>query len=389
MKLFVDAAWESLNHYGEELCGDKVEIIRRDDYFLMVLADGLGSGVKANILSTLTSKIIATMLSNGATLNEAVETIASTLPVCSERGVAYSTFTIVKIERDGNVYLAEFDNPSLVLFREEILTPIERQELQIDGKTIYTSSFTVEPDDMLITFSDGVVHAGVGRLLDLGWQYDNIVTYLCENLLPGMSPRAIVKRLLASVKTLYMDQPGDDSTVCAMRVKPSTPLTVMVGPPMNAELDKVVVDKLMRSGGIKVVCGGTTSQIVSKVTGRELEVLIDYENPAVPPTARIPGIDLVTEGVLTVGKALDYIKEYTSADNHDSGFMLNKKDGATLLAKYLLEDCTEVRFLVGQALNPAHQNPGMPVSLGLKLNLIKDLASELEKTGKKVTMEFF
>ena len=389
MKLFVDAAWESLNHYGEELCGDKVEFIRRDDYFLMVLADGLGSGVKANILSTLTSKIIATMLSNGATLTDAVETIASTLPVCSERGVAYSTFTIVKIELNGSVYLAEFDNPSLVLFHEDILTSIQRDELQIEGKTIYTSSFTVEPDDMLITFSDGVVHAGVGRLLDLGWQYDNIVSYLCENLLPGMSPRAIVKRLLASVNTLYMDKPGDDSTVCAMRVKPSTPLTVMVGPPMNSELDKVVVDKLMRSGGIKVVCGGTTSQIVSKVTGRKLEVLIDYENPAVPPTARIPGIDLVTEGVLTVGKALDYIKEYTSADNHDAGFMLNKKDGATQLAKYLLEDCTEIRFLVGQALNPAHQNPGMPVSLGLKLNLIKDLASELEKSGKKVTMEFF
>lgn len=389
MRLFVDAHWESLNHYGEELCGDKVEIVRKEDYFLMVLADGLGSGVKANILSTLTSKIIATMLSDGATLNDAVETIASTLPVCSERGVAYSTFTIVKVERGGKVYLAEFDNPSLIYFHEDILTPIEREELQIEGKIIYTSNFHVEPDDMLISFSDGVVHAGVGRLLDLGWQYDNIVSYVCENLQPGMSPRAITKRLLASVNTLYMDKPGDDSTVCAMRIKPSTPLTVMVGPPINQEMDKLVVDKLMRSGGIKVVCGGTTSQIVSKVTGRELEVLIDYENPAVPPTAKIPGVDLVTEGVLTIGKALDYIKEYTQSGNHDTAFRLNKKDGATLLAKYLLEDCTEVRFLVGQALNPAHQNPGMPVSLGLKLNLIKDFAKELEKTGKKVTMEFF
>lgn len=389
MRLFVDAAWESLNHYGEELCGDKVEIVRKDDYFLMVLADGLGSGVKANILSTLTSKIIATMLSDGATLTEAVETIASTLPVCSERGVAYSTFTIVKIERSGKVFLTEFDNPSLVHFHDNLLSPIQREELEIEGKIIYSSHFTVEPEDVLIAFSDGVVHAGVGRLLDLGWQYDNIVSYICENIQPGMSPRALTKRLLASVNTLYMDKPGDDSTVCAMRLKQSTPLTVMVGPPMNQELDKVVVDKLMRSGGIKVVCGGTTSQIVSKVTGRELEVQIDYENPAVPPTAKIPGIDLVTEGVLTVGKALDYIKEYTSADNHDAGFMLNKKDGATLLARFLLEDCTEVRFLVGQALNPAHQNPGMPVSLGLKLNLIKDLAKELEQTGKKVTMEFF
>lgn len=388
MKLFVDAAWDSLHHYGEELCGDKVEIVRTEEYFLMVLADGLGSGVKANILATLTSKIIATMLSDGATLDEAVETMVSTLPVCSERGIAYSTFTIIKVERNGNIYLAEFDNPSAVFFQDSILTPIQREKLELTGKTVYTSRFTAKPQDMLVVFSDGVVHAGVGRLLDLGWQYDNIVTYICENITPDISPRALTKRLLASVNTLYMDQPGDDSTVCAMRLKESTPLTVMVGPPMNREMDKVVVDKLMR-GGIKVVCGGTTSQIVSRVTGRELEVQIDYENPAVPPTAKIQGIDLVTEGVLTIGKALEYMKEYVSSGSSEGDFRLNKKDGATLLTKYLLEDCTEVRFLIGQALNPAHQNPGMPVSLGLKLNLIKDMAKELEKTGKKVTMEFF
>ncbi len=389
MKLFIDAVWESLFHDGEELCGDKVEIVRQDDFFLMVLADGLGSGVKANILSSLTSKIIATMLAEGSSLDEAVETIASTLPVCSERGVAYSTFTIIKVDRDGAVYLAEFDNPLTVYIHENVVWPIERKELCLDGKQIFVSQFMADPGDMLISFSDGVVHAGVGRLLDLGWQYDNIVRYIEENYEPDISPRAMVHKLLGSVNALYMDKPGDDSTVCAMRLKESMPATVMVGPPMNKELDRVVVDKLMYSKGKKVVCGGTTSQIVSKVTGKDVEVMIDYENPAVPPVAHIPGIDLVTEGVLTIGKCVDYIKEYTAGDGHSLDFVLNKKDGASKLCKLLLEECTEVRFLVGQALNPAHQNPGMPVSLGLKLNLIKELAHELEKTGKKVTMEFF
>lgn len=387
-KLFVDEAHESLFHYGEELCGDKVEVIRADDFFLAVLADGLGSGVKANILSTLTGKIIATMLSNGATLIEAIETIASTLPVCSERGIAYSTFTIAKIDLEGHVYLAEFDNPLAVLYRGDKLIPIERTELLIDNKQIFTAEFEVRDGDMLISFSDGVVHAGVGRLLDLGWQYDNIVQYITENITPTISPLGLVRRLLGSVNTLYMDKPGDDSTVCAMRIKKSTPLTIMVGPPRENENDKIVVDKLMYSDGLKVVCGGTTSQIVSRITGKELTVLIDYENPSVPPTAKIPGIDLVTEGVLTIGKALEYLKEYT--DEHASKeFMLNKKDGATQLVKLLLEDCTEVRFLVGQAINPAHQNPGMPISLGLKFTLIKELTQVLEKTGKKVTVEFF
>lgn len=388
-KLFIDEAHESLNHYGEELCGDKVEIVRGDDFFLAVLADGLGSGVKANILSTLTSKIIATMLSNGATLNEALETIASTLPVCSERGIAYSTFTIVKIDLNGMVYLAEFDNPSTVYFKGDKLAEIEREERNIDGKQIFIANWQAAPDDMIISFSDGVVHAGVGRLLDLGWQYDNIVHYIEENITPQSSPRSVGRKLLGSVNTLYMDKPGDDSTVCAMKLKKSTPLTIMVGPPIDKEKDKLVVDRLMYSDGIKVVCGGTTSQIVSKITGKELEVMLDYENPAIPPTAKIQGIDLVTEGVLTIGKALEYIKLYIADYDRKNEFILNKKDGATLLTKLFLEDCTEIRFLVGQALNPAHQNPGMPVSLGLKLNLIKELSKELEKTGKKVTMEFY
>ena len=390
MKIFIDEAHESLFHYGEELCGDRVEIVRKDKFFLAVLADGLGSGVKANILATLTSKIIATMMANEETLVEAVKTIAMTLPVCHDRGIAYSTFTIAKIDNNGIAYIAEFDNPATVYLKNNKVTEIERKELQIDDKIVYISNFQTEPEDMIVMFSDGVVHAGVGRLLDLGWQYDNIVGYIKENISSTISPRNLSRKLLASVNTLYMDKPGDDSTVCAMRIKPTKPLTIMVGPPMNSALDKIVVDKLMYSHGIKVVCGGTTSQIVSRITGKEMEVQLDYENPAIPPIAIIQGIDLVTEGVLTIGKCLEQMKDLNNVDqNNLDSFALNKKDGATRLTKLMLEDCTEIRFLVGQALNPAHQNPGMPVSLGLKMNLIKELSKEVEKTGKKVSVEFF
>ena len=389
-KYYVDAAYESLNHYGEELCGDKVEIIRTDDFFLAVLADGLGSGVKANILSTLTSKIIVTMLSQGATLQEVVETISSTLPVCSERGVAYSTFTAIRITNDGDVSTVEYDNPELVYISGGVLTPIPRETIQVEGKTIHTARFKIREEDMLAVFSDGVVHAGVGRLLDLGWQYENIVNYIRDNLLGENNPRVFCRKLLTAVNALYMDKPGDDSTVCSLRVKQARPLTVMVGPPVDSSMDKAVVDKLVRSPGMKVVCGGTTSQIVSRITGRELNVSIDYENPSVPPTATMSGIDLVTEGVLTIGKSLEIIKQFTQCRPEDwDTFTLKKKDGATRLAKMMLEDCTELHFLVGRALNPAHQNPGMPVSLGLKLNLIKELCTAMESTGKQITVEYF
>lgn len=389
MDIYVDAAFESLNHEGEELCGDKVEFIRQDNTFIAVLADGLGSGVKANILSTLTSKIIATMLSGGAKLADAIETIAGTLPVCSERAIAYSTFTIIRVMPDGVCSIAEFDNPFVTLFRDNKQVPLEKHPLIIDDKTVYQSSFKAQHGDMLVGFSDGVVHAGVGKLLDLGWQYENIVGFINDNISSHLSPVEMCSRLLNAVDALYMGEIGDDSTVCAIRFKNSNPVTIMIGPPINSESDASVVEKLISSRGIKVVCGGTTSQIVSTVTGRELEVLLNYENPSIPPTATIKGIDLVTEGVLTMGKALDLIKKFPHMERSEKVIALSKKDGASLLVKMLLEESTEVKFLVGRAINPAHQNPEMPISLGLKLNLIKEMKHELEALGKIVDIEYF
>ena len=205
-----------------------------------------------------------------------------------------------------------------------------------------------------------------------------------------MSPLEVARKILLAVNTLYMQKCGDDSTVCVVKMKQNTPVTIMVGPPVDPASDEIVVKKLMENPGKKVVCGGTTSQIVSKLTGKELKVSIDYENPAVPPTATMEGIDLVTEGVLTLGKALEIIKTLKDAPEEKwDTFTLNKKDGATRLAKMILEESTQVHFLVGRALNPAHQNPEMPISLGLKLNLIKELAALVSSMGKKVKLDYF
>lgn len=388
MKVYVDAAFESLNHYGEELCGDNVQLIRQNQEFVAVLADGLGSGVKANILSTMTGKIIATMLAGGAKLEDAIETMAHTLPVCSEREIAYSTFTIMKVA-DNICELAEFDNPFSVIIRDGQILDLEKKTVTLSEKTIYQSSFSPREGDFLIMFSDGVVHAGVGKLLDLGWQYENSVKYLLENINPSMTPREVCHSLLGAVESLYMGEMGDDSTVCAVKFKKSNPVTIMIGPPMKKEMDFQVVTRLVSSEGTKVVCGGTTSQIVSDILGCPLEVSLNYQNPSVPPIASIKGIDLVTEGVLTMGKALEIVEQYSTMTMSERQRALGKKDGASILARLLLEEATQVNFLVGRAINPAHQNPDMPISLGLKLNLIKDMQSELSKLGKDITIEYY
>ena len=117
--LCADIGYKSINHYGEQLCGDHVDIVERgEDSSVIVLADGLGSGVKASILSTLTSKIISTMMAAGLSLEECVSTIAATLPICSVRGVAYSTFTIINLINNTQAELIQYDNPQIILIRD-------------------------------------------------------------------------------------------------------------------------------------------------------------------------------------------------------------------------------------------------------------------------------
>lgn len=386
MSFFIETSWGSLNKYGEELCGDKVELIKSEQGILLVLSDGLGSGVKANILASLTSKIISSMVSAGANIRDVVETIASTLPVCKVRQVAYSTFTMMQVDKEGNAYLVEFDNPSLVLLREGKRVFVPWEEQCISGKQVREAHMKLKLGDMAITFSDGVIHAGVGRTLNLGWQHENVVTFLEETYRAEDTAVDIQHRLLSQCDELYQGQCGDDTTVAVLRVCQPNPCCVMVGPPVHAEDDDDAVNELMSCPGIRVICGGTTSQIVSKRLGRDLQIDLRYISPEVPPIAHMEGVDLVTEGVVTLGKTLEILENY--AATRDASALHAKKDGAYLLAETLVEKCTSVKFIVGRALNPAHQNPDMPISLSIKLRLVKDISDCLKRLGKPTTLRF-
>ncbi|MEG0356256.1 MAG: SpoIIE family protein phosphatase [Christensenellaceae bacterium] len=389
MSVFIECNTESLYKYGEELCGDKVEIIRKGDFVTIVLADGLGSGVKANILASLTSKIAATMISEGADIYETVETIASTLPVCAVRGLAYSTFTILRLDSHGNAHMVEFDNPQAIILRNGKELIVEKTEIEIGEKKILESHFVMKSDDMCVMFSDGAVHAGVGQLLNFGWLRENIVEYACRAYQKEMPARAMTKLMLSACDSLYEQKPGDDTTFVTAKVRDARPAHIMVGPPVDSKRDTEIAERLLNVGGIKVVCGGTTSQIVSKVCGKPIKVKLDYRDKDVPPIGYMEGIDLVTEGVVTLSKTNEIMKKYL-AEGGEMGDILNlcKKDGSSQLAKILLEDCTSAHFIVGRALNPAHQNPDLPIDLSLKLRLVKDIAQTLRKMGKEVELEY-
>ena len=389
--IYIDAYWRSLNKYGEELCGDRVQIRRGEKCFVMVLADGLGSGVKANILSTLTSTIISEMIVSGMALADAVETITATLPVCQERGIAYSTFSIVQIFSNGNTYIAEFDGPDVVIMRDDQIYRIAREKMVMNGRQIYVSSMHAEPGDRFVVLSDGVLHAGVGMALNFGWGQKEVEEYLQEQVRRNDTASETTRLLLANVNYLYGGKPGDDSTAVCLRVIPLTETIVMVGPPSHPEDDEKVVHRLLSATGKKACCGGTTSQIVARVTGRALTTdgLMSMK-PDVPPKGFIEGIDLVTEGVLTLQKVARYLEKAAGDVSFREELMLSKDtDGATMLAKMLLS-ASGITFMVGLSDNPAHDAIAYsPISLNAKIALIKEMAENLKKVGKIVHIEMY
>lgn len=386
--LTTDIGFVSLNKHGEILCGDNVEVVEYENSVTLVLADGLGSGVKANILSTLTSKIIATMMANGMSIEECVKTIAGTLPECKERKIAYSTFSIIQVNNNSEAILIQFDNPMIIMLRNGENYKYKTEELLIEGKKIYKSVVKAMPNDAFIAMSDGAIYAGVGQTMNFGWERDNILKYIEARYFEKASAKLISTIILEKCRELYADVPGDDTTIATVKIRNKQSVNLMIGPPSNSEDDKKVIEAFLSSDGKKIVCGGTTSSIVAKYLNKPIITTLDYYDKNIPPIAKIEGIDLVTEGVLTLSRVLKYAQSYVETNNTQSDWS-NKKDGASLLCNELFLSATDINFYVGMAINPAHQNPDLPINFGIKIRIIKELSEYLKKIGKKVKISFY
>ena len=385
MELCLEYGCTSVNKYGEELCGDNVVSIVDGDYTTLVLADGLGSGVKANILSTLTSKILCTMAANGIDIDECVETLIQTLPVCQVRAVAYSTFSLIHANNEGQGFLYEFDNPQAIYYHRGKCSDFEREKLEICGKIVYKSELNLEENDVIMVMSDGTVHAGIGQILNFGWERKQIMEHLDRNIKPTMSARAVACLLTSACNDLYLDKPGDDTTVAAVKIRPRLNVSIMVGPPVDKEKDNFYVQRFMEGADKTVVCGGTSSQIVARYLNKPLRTSFDFPDKDVPPIGFIEGVDLTTEGVLTLRRLLELSEKYISI-NDLTPKTFTKQDGASLLANVLFEEATHIKFFVGQSVNVAHQ--GLPIDITMKLKLVEKLASNMRAMGKIVTLNY-
>ena len=387
--LCAEIGYKSINHIGEQLCGDHVDVVEQgDDSTVIVLADGLGSGVKASILSTLPSKVISTMMANGLTLEDCVETIAQTLPICSVRGVAYSTFTILHLVNNSEMELIQYDNPMVILLRDGKNYDYPRTEMNIGGKKIYKSVIRLNEDDIFIAMSDGCPHAGIGLAYNFGWKREDIIAFMEAVVAGGGTAKNLSTILIDEVNKIYGEKPGDDATACVVKIRKREPMNLLFGPPSNRDDCDRMMSLFFSKAGKHIICGGTTSSIAAKYLGKPVRASLNFARSDIPPTAEIEGVDLVTEGVITVNRVVEYAKDALGENRLYEKWSYGH-DGASMICRLLFEEATDINFYVGRAVNPAHQNPDLPINFNIKMNLVEELSKCLKQMGKRIKVSYF
>ena len=327
-------------------------------------------------------------MSEGLPLEECVSTIAATLPICSVRGVAYSTFTIIHLIDNVTAEIIQYDNPLVILIRDCENYDYPKSELNIDGKKIYKSVIKLQENDVFVAMSDGCPHAGIGTAYNFGWKREEIADFMKTFVHVGYTAKTLSTMLVDECNKLYGNHPGDDATACVVRIRKREPMNILFGPPRNRDDCDRMMSLFFSKEGKHIICGGTTSSIAAKYLGKPLKASLNFERSDVPPIAEIEGVDLVTEGVITINKVIEYAKDALGSNElyEEWGF---RHDGASLICRMLFEEATDINFYVGRAVNPAHQNPDLPINFNIKMNLVEELSACLKKMGKRIKVSYF
>ncbi|MBK8794419.1 MAG: serine/threonine-protein phosphatase [Holophaga sp.] len=376
---------------GQAACGDVFLSQKLDggERVVSVLADGLGSGIKASVLATLTATMAARYAAEDADIARAARTILETLPVCSERQIAYSTFTIVDMDRRGETRIVEYDNPPFLLIRDGEVLPVPQTELRLPtalgrDAVIREARFTAQPGDRIVICSDGITQAGVGqRATPLGWGSDAEAAYLRSLLKerPTISARQLARAVVQKAVGLDGQKPKDDTSCGVIYLRKPREVLVFTGASVNRTMDRELAKLALGFTGRKVICGGTTAGILSRELGRPLEMDLRELDPDVPPVSTLEGFDLVTEGAITLAMTARLLEEHENPE-------LLKPNAATRLAGVLL-DSDIIHILAGTKINEALQDPSLPEDLDIRRNILRRLKAVLtEKFLKEVRVKF-
>lgn len=366
-----------------------------DGRVIIALSDGLGSGIKANVLATLTATMATKFIAADIPIKQAAKIIMDTLPVCKQRGISYATFTLVDIETNASVRIMEYDNPPYVLIRQAtIVEPIkemsliERKKLSSAPKKdaiLQYSQYDARPGDRLIFFSDGVTQSGMGMpSFPFGWGAENVQSYILEKVQDNadISARELAKSIVKQAILYDGDKPKDDISCGVIYFRKPRDMLVLTGPPLKPASDREFVRRFAEFDGTKILCGGTTANIISRELKRPINVLLEGLELKIPPASEMEGADLVTEGIITMGAVSEILEKGARLEEF-------QPNPATRIVELFLNS-DRIHFFVGTKINEAHQDPNMPVELEIRRNIVKKISSLLvNKYLKEVHIDYF
>ncbi|MGZ2370453.1 SpoIIE family protein phosphatase [Ancylomarina sp. YFZ004] len=390
-KFHLDIDCPQLFHHGDMICGDVFlsRRIKEENRTIVILSDGMGSGVKANVLATLTASMAMNFTIEHKDFKTIAEIIMNTLPICSVRKVSYSTFTIVDIEYDGTTRIMEFDNPDCVVMRGSTFFDPGWENIELDseenkGKVLRACEFKARKEDRILFWSDGIMQSGMGsQAYPFGWELDNVIEFVTQNIKssPYMSSNALGKKIVKRASRNDQDEPKDDTSAGVIYFREPRKLLLCTGPPFEMDKDSELAMKIYHFKGKKIICGGSTAEIVSRELGLKFAPGMNMTDPELPPIAYMEGINLVTEGILTIGKVARILEDYDNNYNLGEG-------PADQIVHYLLQS-DQISIINGTRINFAHQDPNLPVELEIRRTVVKRVVRLLEeKFLKDVNLSF-
>ncbi len=348
MEYTADVAYFNIYKHGQFVAGDTFLLNKTQDGRKVVsLADGLGSGVKANVLSQLTASMAQKFITSGMDMIKTAQSIMDTLPVCSVRNVSYSTLTSLDILENGSLKVLEYDNPDLLWLRNGSFLKFKKKLFKINTEhkrqELYLSEIQLQPEDRLIIFSDGVTQSGMGsKNFPLGWGIDNVKKFIVNiiSATPNISSQKLSRMVVNEAIKNDRNMPKDDITCSVVNYRRIKNTLLLTGPPFEREKCHMLVEKFKTFQGCKIISGGTTSNIIAEGIGETLSVDMSDMGEGIPPRAIMKGADLVTEGMLTINKVISIL-------NNEDTRKLEDKNAAYKMVQLLLES-DKIYFLLEQ-----------------------------------------
>lgn len=391
-KFFIEVNCQQKCHGETRVCGDVFisQRIKEEGRLIVVLSDGMGHGIKANMLGILTATLAVNFTKEHKSVQKITEIILKTLPVDSLKNMTYSTLTIIEIDVENMVRILEYENPKTLILRGSHLFEPEWNCVVLEGekdsgREVFTTTFKPLKEDRIVFCSDGVTQSGLGsEKLKMGWGLENLQKFVEDTIREENNISAVKLGTKVVNKANQNDNfhPLDDISCGVIYFRDPRKLVIFSGPPQFPENDKMFTDLLRQFEGKKVICGATTADMVAREWGESITDSIVMIDPELPPVSNMNGVDLITEGILTLSKVSELLKKYSH------NFILGKGPSDEVVRIILESD--EIHFLVGTSINVAHQDPSLPIELELRRTVVHRIARTLEeKFLKEVTIKFF